>query len=237
VGSTDNCVLSVAEADAARLKTSFKPTKDFKPLYTGGPITGIDSPAAGAFLVACACGESVNLVDWASSSVVRQISADTEEVTSIAAAPDGKSIVTVGRLGIMRRFDVTSGAEVRLWKSGEGVVLTLAYDGTSTLVAAGTAVGLVKVFDTDRGYCTHVFRRHVPTVTAVAFHPKPNQLQLFSAGEEGTHPSNICTGAVLTPAPIFAVAGLVYAVLVPGLVSPLPNLHGTGLITVIDRVD
>ena len=71
LGSTDNCVLSVAEVDAARLKTSFKPTKDFKPLYTGGPITGIDSPAAGAFLVAGACGESVNLVDWARSVAMK----------------------------------------------------------------------------------------------------------------------------------------------------------------------
>ncbi|CAN0277644.1 unnamed protein product, partial [Hapterophycus canaliculatus] len=42
---------------------------------------------------------------------------------------------------------------------------------TGTLVATGSSDSTVKVWDVERGYCTHNFRGHKGVVSVVAFHP------------------------------------------------------------------
>lgn len=41
------------------------------------------------------------------------------------------------------------------------------------------------MWDVEKGFCTHNFTGHGGVVTAVAFHPDPHRLQLFSASEDG----------------------------------------------------
>lgn len=62
----------------------------------------------------------------------------------------------------------------------------MCYDSTGTLVATGCADRIVRVWDIERGYCTHNFRQHNDIVQMVKFHPDPNRLQLFSSGDDNT---------------------------------------------------
>lgn len=60
------------------------------------------------------------------------------------------------------------------------------FDSSGTLVATGGSDRLVKVFDIEKGFCTHSFRGHEGIVSLVQFHPHPNQLVLVSASEDST---------------------------------------------------
>lgn len=40
------------------------------------------------------------------------------------------------------------------------------------------------MFDVEGGFCTHVFKGHTGVVLKVMFHPDPNRLQVFSAGDD-----------------------------------------------------
>ncbi len=51
-------------------------------------------------------------------------------------------------------------------------------------MATGSADRTVKIWDVNRGYCTHNFRGHQGTVSLVRFHPDRKRLLLVSAGED-----------------------------------------------------
>ncbi|KAJ3041567.1 Transducin (beta)-like 3 [Rhizophlyctis rosea] len=58
------------------------------------------------------------------------------------------------------------------------------FDPTSTLVATGSADSTVKVWDVERGYCTHNFKGHSGIISVVRFHPGRRQLSLFSGSDD-----------------------------------------------------
>ncbi|CAN0167336.1 unnamed protein product, partial [Ectocarpus fasciculatus] len=57
---------------------------------------------------------------------------------------------------------------------------------TGTLVATGSSDSTAKVWDVERGYCTHNFRGHTGVVSVVAFHPDPKRLTLVTGSEDTT---------------------------------------------------
>ena len=58
-------------------------------------------------------------------------------------------------------------------KSHEAPVHVCLIDPSSTLLASGSADGVVKVWDLQRGYVTHMFKGHGGVVSALAFnHPR-----------------------------------------------------------------
>ncbi|CAN0052238.1 unnamed protein product, partial [Choristocarpus tenellus] len=57
---------------------------------------------------------------------------------------------------------------------------------SGTLVATGSSDRTVKVFDVERGYCTHNFKGHTGIVSVVAFHPAEERLLLLSGSEDAS---------------------------------------------------
>lgn len=54
-------------------------------------------------------------------------------------------------------------------KAHAAPIITSASDPTGTLFATGSADGLVKVWDADKGHCTHVFKGHGGVISSLVF--------------------------------------------------------------------
>lgn len=65
-------------------------------------------------------------------------------------------------------------------------VLAMTYDTTGTLVATGSSDRVIKVWDIEKGFCTHSFRGHSDIIQLVKFHPNSNQNMLFSTSDDNT---------------------------------------------------
>ena len=69
------------------------------------------------------------------------------------------------------------------------------FEPTSTLLASGSADGIVKVWDVRRGYATHAFRGHGGVVSALAFR-YVNDFSSVVASEPTLH---LITGSIDSP--------------------------------------
>jgi len=58
------------------------------------------------------------------------------------------------------------------------------FDPTSTLVATGSADSTIKIWDVEKGYCTHNFRGHSGIISVLKFHFMPNKLELYSGSDD-----------------------------------------------------
>jgi WD40 repeat protein len=60
------------------------------------------------------------------------------------------------------------------------------FDPTGTFLATGSADHNVRVWDIEKGFCTHNFKGHKGVVTCVKFQVRPNEWSLFSSCEDGS---------------------------------------------------
>ena len=65
-------------------------------------------------------------------------------------------------------------------------VTTMAADSSGTLFATGSADTTVRVWDINKGYCTHSFRDHSGVIRRVGFIGDTNSLRLVSCSEDLT---------------------------------------------------
>ena len=163
---------------------SFVEAERHSRLYTGGKV---QASSCGTYIV-CPCGPELNVIDITSGKVRLTVPADGDEFTAFALRPLGDELVTAGRSRQLRSWSIDPATPtcecLRVWKAHKMPVLDLAYEGTGTLVASGSADTTVMVFDVAKGYCTHVFRGHEGTVHLVTFHPDAARLQLLSAASD-----------------------------------------------------
>mmetsp|Transcript_12867 Transcript_12867/g.18988 ORF Transcript_12867/g.18988 Transcript_12867/m.18988 type:complete len:1186 (-) Transcript_12867:96-3653(-) len=75
---------------------------------------------------------------------------------------------------------------VRAIKAHTAPVLAMDYDPTGTLVVSGSADRSARVWDVERGYCTHHFSGHTGLVLAARFHPDPQRLMVVTGSEDAT---------------------------------------------------
>ena len=55
-------------------------------------------------------------------------------------------------------------------KAHESPIIVMAIDQTSSLVATGSADGIIKIWDIEGGFCTHNFHGHGGVISALKFY-------------------------------------------------------------------
>lgn len=163
-------------------KKNFKVAPALQLFYTGGPV----AVSPDERFVACACTDDVKVVEVATGAVVKTFKGDTEPVTAIAYAPDGKTLFAASRSLQIKHWELGSDACLRTWKAHDAPVIAMAVDASGGLLATASADRRVLVWDTEGGFCTHAFKGHTGVVSCVQFHPDIHRLLLFSGSDDGT---------------------------------------------------
>ncbi|XP_057416676.1 protein TORMOZ EMBRYO DEFECTIVE [Lotus japonicus] len=167
--------------EALRLKSNYRCVPALQQFYTGGPYV---VSSDGSF-IACACGESIKIVDSANASIRSTLQGDSESVTALALSPDDNLLFSSGHSRQIRVWDLSTLKCVRSWKGHEGPVMCMSCHPSGGLLATGGADRKVLVWDVDGGYCTHFFKGHGGVVSCVMFHPDPEKQLLFSGSDDG----------------------------------------------------
>lgn len=117
---------------------------------------------------------------------------ETGGATSVACAPDGKTVASAGYDAVIHIRDLATGNQVRKIQVPEdlypveypmgrkgynwGGVLALAYSRDSKLLASAGYDGTVRLWDTMTGHQAHIFRGHSREVMGVTFSPDSKTL-------------------------------------------------------------
>ncbi|KAF1777131.1 G-protein beta WD-40 repeat [Phytophthora cactorum] len=159
------------------LSKSWRTIKAHAGVYTGGKVSSSmvePAPTEPRTLMACMLHDDVAIID-----------AETESSSAlcnrIVRCTSGKEnqLVTAGRNLLLRVWDLDTFKCVRTIKAHDTPVLAMGFDPSGTLLATGGSDRTVKVFDVDKGFCTHNF-------VATRFHPDAAQLSLVSASDDAT---------------------------------------------------
>jgi len=85
----------------------------------------------------------------------------------------------------MRTYSLPSGNLIHTVRPHETPVSAIETDTTSTLVATGGAEGLVKVWDIEGGFMTHLFKGHAGLISVLKFWGgKESRWRLASGSED-----------------------------------------------------
>ncbi|GFQ03363.1 transducin beta-like protein 3 [Phtheirospermum japonicum] len=164
----------------ATLKKNYRCFQSLQQFYAGGPYA---VSSDGSFL-ACACDDTIKIVDSSNAAIKSTIEGDSEPVTALILSPDDKLLFSASHSRQIRVWDLSSLKCIRSWKGHEGPVMGMACHASGGLLATAGADKKVQVWDVDGGFCTHYFKGHKGVVANVVFHPDPNRLLLFSGGDD-----------------------------------------------------
>ncbi|GMF19212.1 unnamed protein product [Phytophthora lilii] len=200
-GSLDAAQASAGAAGSystrSGLSKSWRTVKTHAGVYTGGKAElfqgRTDAASEPRALMACMLHDDVAIIDAETGELQRTLQQDVEDEEAkesfvvFAVRPGKKNqLVTAGRNLLLRVWDLDTFKCVRTIKAHETPVLAMGFDPSGTLLATGGSDRAVKVFDVDKGFCTHNFRGHAGIVTLVKFHPDPARLSLVSASDDAT---------------------------------------------------
>ncbi|XP_071715193.1 protein TORMOZ EMBRYO DEFECTIVE [Rutidosis leptorrhynchoides] len=164
------------------LKKNYRCVPALQQFYSGGPYA---VSSDGSF-IACACNDTITIVDSSSAAIKSTIEGDSERVTALAISPDDKFLFSASHSRQIRVWDLESLKCLRSWKGHQGPVMDMACHASGGLLATAGSDRKVLVWDVDGGFCTHFFKGHEGVVTSVIFHPDPNRLLLFSGSDDTT---------------------------------------------------
>ncbi|ESW27427.1 hypothetical protein PHAVU_003G200800 [Phaseolus vulgaris] len=167
--------------ESLRLKTNYRCVPALQQFYTGGPFV-VSSDNS---FIACACGESIKIVDSVTAAIRSTLDADSESVTAMALSPDDRLLFSSSHSRQIRVWDLSTLKCVRSWKGHDGPVMCMTCHPSGGLLATGGADRKVLVWDVDGGYCTHYFKGHGGVISCVMFHPDPEKQLLFSGSDDG----------------------------------------------------
>jgi len=112
----------------------------------------------------------------------------------IQVTPSGSHLIICSRSLSMRIYSLTPSPTedtpihaqlLRTLKPHSSPVVTLAIDGTGTIIATGGADGIVKVWDIRGGFVTHTFHGHGGIISALLFFEVENSGQVVEDSSKG----------------------------------------------------
>jgi U3 small nucleolar RNA-associated protein 13 len=110
---------------------------------------------------------------------------DSELVSCFAVrAHSVNQMVSASRSLQLTYWDMNTGKVIRSWKAHEAPIIVMTFDPSGTLLATGSADSTVKVWDIEKGFCTHNFKGHGGIISALAFHPDKSRWMLFSGSDD-----------------------------------------------------
>ncbi|CAI2166110.1 17730_t:CDS:10 [Funneliformis geosporum] len=161
-------------------KTSFKVTRTIESLFTGGKAAITPDEQ---YLITT-IGEDIDVTEIHNGKRLFRLSGDTEIITTFAITPDGKYLISSSRSLSVKIWDLKTGKCVRSFKAHEAPIIVIDVDGTSTLVATGSADSTVKVWDIEGGFCTHNFRGHGGIISSLKFWKESYEWMLISGSDD-----------------------------------------------------
>ena len=131
---------------------------------------------------------------------------DTESITALCITASAKYLIAFTASLSLRIYDIQSLEPSKkkiqptrtIARAHEAPVHVCTTDPTSTLLASGSADGVVKVWDIAHGYVTHVFKGHGGVVSALSFNYPQNPGSIVQSG-----PIRLVTASVDTRIRIF----------------------------------
>ncbi|KAF8699864.1 WD40 repeat-like protein, partial [Rhizoctonia solani] len=158
-------------------KTSFRTLREIGPVFTSGPVA-LNSD--GTTLVGC-INEEPRSTSLLSGSTTGSYQTDDSSVTSLAISPNDAHLAIFTSSLSLRLYPLAPASATsstihpirHIPRAHDAPVHVSTIDPTSTLIASGSADGMVKVHDIRRGHLTHLFRGHGGIVSALKFFYKP----------------------------------------------------------------
>ncbi|KAF0696149.1 Aste57867_13065 [Aphanomyces stellatus] len=170
------------------ISKSWAPVRTHAGIFTGGKV---QLSSGDTNVLACMFQDDVALVDASTGALQftlqgEKTDEEKEAILSFALRPKHNQIVTASRNSLLRLWDLDTRTCIRTIKANDSPILAMDFDPTGTLLATGASDRCVKVYDIEKGFCTHNFKKHSGIVTLVQFHPDPKRLQLASASDDST---------------------------------------------------
>ncbi|OCB85639.1 WD40 repeat-like protein [Sanghuangporus baumii] len=167
----DNDVVHVPLKDCHSFR--YEKARVIGPLHTGGPVA---LASDGRHVITCV-GDEALLTRLSDGTELRRFIADSETIHSLCLTPSSSHlIVFTASLSLHYYEDPLSLSAAKslrptrtIHKAHEAPVHVCKSDPTSSLLASGSADGVVKVWDIRRGYVTHIFKGHGGVVSALLF--------------------------------------------------------------------
>ena len=125
--------------------------------------------------------ESRKLWDLASGKELRIFTGHPDGVTSVAIAPDGRSVLSGSQDKTLKLWDLASGKELRTFTGHSGLVSSVAISSDGRTALSGSGDKTLKLWDLANGKELHTFTGHSGGVHSVAIAPD-DQTALSGSG-------------------------------------------------------
>ena len=141
----------------------------------------------GKTVATAAKGETI-IVLWDVINIGRKIGLLAEHMTetgAVAFSPDGKTLVSGHKNGVINSWDVTTGEQRSTFTGNAGSVTALAFSPDGQILANGSAAGSVRLWDPSAYTLVRgALIGHIGRINELTF--SPDSGTLFSGGSDGT---------------------------------------------------